>query len=138
VDLCKREYTEEDLGCSIVSIIDVETLALKKLYGFHDYHLDFCHPWRVIVCCIRKASKRTFTLKQVEKATKQYTALGGNDNVLNFITKPNQDGNLKNDSNTFQSNSPADNNANTIIDFAESVNWEPDITMVIRNTTSLP
>tara|TARA_A100000171_G_scaffold46746_1_gene51925 strand:+ start:15844 stop:16719 length:876 start_codon:yes stop_codon:yes gene_type:complete len=59
-DHCSRPYTEDQLGCSLVSVQVIERLGLKRnVRGtryvnptYEDIHPNDSEPWRTLVCCM--------------------------------------------------------------------------------------
>lgn len=125
-DICNRNFHEDQYGCSLVKIDDVERIALAGRASFHDFHPNLAQPWRIITCCLfdtKKESANFFSATQVREAVKIYPHSSSNTDILNAISDSQQLMNNFTD--------------NAINEFSESAEHKPAYRIVIRSTVSL-
>lgn len=124
-DICRRNFDEDQFGCSLVKTADVERLALAGPVSFDDIHYELAQPWRIITCCL-------FDIK-IEKAT-YYSATQVREAVGIY---PNSSGNTSIIDATNENSKPNDFSVNAINEFSISAERKPAYRVVIRSTKSL-
>ena len=129
-DSCYRMFAEEQFGCSIVKLKDVEKIGNKKYSNgdfitpsYSDIHPIYAQPWRILVCCYLDKSEerqKMFSLQEIEGDCKNYYPAQ-------------EDFNLEKDDvlkDIFDSN-------NKISIARQEAKWHPDYRIIIKRTDSI-
>ena len=124
-DNCQRQFDEEQFGCSLVELDDVERISLLSTPKFLDFHPDLAQPWRIITCCWFYPPKDKtiyYTPMQIKKSLEYYPESFGNSSIkeTNDETK-----NLN------------DLGIDAINKLSSLIDRSPFYRVVIRNTASL-
>jgi len=126
-DICSRRFNQNQFGCSLVKINDVERISLtKRNPTFHDFHPNLADPWRIITCCLIKLSSFSsltlYSLEQIKTSIEDYSYLTGPENILGGV-------NVTGDTNDF--------GINAIDSFSSNLERFSKYRLVIRSTESL-
>ena len=139
-DACSRPFIESQFGCSLVEPQDIKKVAsLKDTRGrninplFKTIHPKLAQPWRVLVCCFHNLDELTlYSTGEI---------LGSNaDRVLVKSEILSDDISIEDDSSAGnQANSPdfSEGTDDRILNGSREANWNPDLRIVIKTTTSL-
>jgi hypothetical protein len=124
-DICKRDFSQEQFGCSLVNTTDMERVALAKTPVFKDFHPELAQPWRIITCCLypRKSKNTVFySTSQIRAALRYYPEMIADNRIF-----------------TEQYEEEALNELplDAINNFSEESGRKPPFRMVIRTTSSL-
>lgn len=130
-DLCGIDFNEEQFGCSLVEITKIEELGTKKRPNgthinptFYDIHPQHAQPWRILTCCRHNVKQFTTYKKEIIEAS---------DPDFKKINSANDLDNLDEIENT--NNNVSD--GNPITTAMRQAKWEPDIRIIIDNTSNL-
>ncbi len=126
-DQCNRRFDEDQYGCSLVRLDDMEAIALDRVPRFRDFHPIYAEPWRIIPCCYINPSRlktQTYSLAQIQDSVKYYEAAKGNPELFETgETMIDPKGN--------------DIAIDAINKFSEEHGREPIARMVLRSTAAL-
>lgn len=145
-DSCDRPFRENQFGCSLVELDDVESVANKQnargqyiKAQYEDFHPNLAEPWRILTCCYHNdvEAEGCLTLSEIQEDCRNYyplkddfnDALKGEKNV-NDLSDEIEDKSLGKDVNYF-----ADMNLkNKITKSRKEADWNPSYRVVIQHT----
>lgn len=135
-DYCNRPYTEDQLGCSLVTVPIIEKLGLKKNHGgtkfinptYEDIHPRHSQPWRTLVCCmLDKTEEILYAKAEVDSYNSKFTPIGEV-----FRGEESKELGANGDSKNIQ-----ENNDNPITIASEKAGWNPSFKLVIKRSAEL-
>ncbi len=145
-DSCDRTFRENQFGCSLVELDDVETVANKKntsgqyiITKYEDFHPDLAEPWRILTCCYHNDVTGTdcLTISEIEEDCRNYYPLKDDfndaaeeENDGNNSSDKIEDKNLSKNINEFTDL----NLENKITKSRKEADWNPSYRIVIQHT----
>ncbi|WP_040250191.1 hypothetical protein [Psychroserpens mesophilus] len=135
-DNCNRPYTEDQLGCSLVSVSIIEKLGLRRNPGntqfknptYEDIHPHNSEPWRTLVCCMLDKAKETlYAREEVESYNSKFIP-------IEVVSKEILGEGLQIDID-FKSDSENSNNSISIA--SKEAGWNPTFKLVINRSDKL-
>jgi len=130
-DCCERYYTEDQLGCSLVSITVIEKLGLKRNVRstqfvnptYEDIHPQDSEPWRSLVCCmLNKADDILYEKVDVETYNSRFIP-------IEVVSKEIQSERLEKNMDS------SDDNSISIA--SKESGWNPTFKVIINRSDSL-
>ncbi len=78
-DRCHRIYSEDQLGCSIISLNKIPPvyrgiLTNRSRPNFSTFHTNLAEPWRILTCCEHHLTT-TYSLEQILNYVRPYEML---------------------------------------------------------------
>lgn len=133
-DVCNRPYTEDQLGCSLVSVQVIERLGLRRNASgtqfknpiYEDIHPHDSEPWRTLVCCMLDKTEGTlYTKAEIESYNSKLKLISEiskvEDSQVSEIDKESSD--------NFN-----ENNDNRIAIASKKAGWDPTFKIVINRS----
>jgi hypothetical protein len=145
-DSCYRNYRENQFGCSLVELDDVETVANNKNSNgqyntaqYEDFHPKLAQPWRILTCCYHNDVENTYclTLNEIQEDCKNYYPLkeNFNDTLKSEIIDNESREEKESNSNGKDIDYFADMNLeNKITKARKEAKWNPSYRVVIQHT----
>lgn len=145
-DSCDRAFRENQFGCSLVELDNVESIANKQnkrgqyiKAQYEDFHPNLAEPWRILTCCYHNDVSETdcLTLSEIEEDCRNYYPLKDDfndalkeENDSNDSSDEMEDKNLGKDINYFANL----NLNNKITKSRKEADWNPSYRIVIQHT----
>ncbi|EAQ40460.1 MULTISPECIES: hypothetical protein [unclassified Dokdonia] len=143
-DSCDRPFRENQFGCSLVDLDDVEAVANRKnIRGqfikatYESFHPDLAEPWRVLTCCYHNdvADENCFTIQEIEEDCRNYYPL--KDNFIDTLKteKGHNDFNEEENNDNKEPDDFVGLNMNNRISVARrEAQWNPSFRIIIKHT----